>query len=340
MPQSTDTIRIEIPTGGTVYELTAKEQTLPKPLPPYEGGYTATQNGTLPTNGKSMYHDVTVAIPEYSGPYAATQNGTLQTNGKVMSNDVTVAIPEYEGNYTVTENGVLPTTGKVMTNDLTVSTPVAPDYEGPYSVTQNGELQTSGKKMTQNVTVNVASNGILEAAWAAYKLNHSDDWSRAFQCDSRGYAVFSKIQNFDALDFSGSENVRYMEGMFEDCASLVNAPAFNTSRLAHAKYMFYNCTSLVSVPAYNVTNVSGTNEFLSMFTSCSNLETIHMYGMKVNFSISASTKFTREALLEIINNCADLTGGTAMTLTIGSTNLAKLTADDIAIATAKNWTLA
>lgn len=65
-----------------------------------------------------------------------------------------------------------------------------------------------------------------------------------------------------------------------------------------------------------------------------------MYGMKVNFSISASTRFTREALVEVINNCADLTDGTAHTLTMGSTNLAKLTEEDKAIAAAKNWTLA
>lgn len=65
-----------------------------------------------------------------------------------------------------------------------------------------------------------------------------------------------------------------------------------------------------------------------------------MFGMKVNFNIRYSTQFDREALVEIINNCADLTGETAQTLTMGSTNLAKLTADDIAIATAKNWTLA
>ena len=42
----------------------------------------------------------------------------------------------------------------------------------------------------------------------------------------------------------------------------------------------------------------------------------------------------------IINGLADLTGQTAQTMTIGSANIAKLTADDIAIATAKNWTLA
>ena len=63
-----------------------------------------------------------------------------------------------------------------------------------------------------------------------------------------------------------------------------------------------------------------------------------MYGMKVNFYISASTKFTREALVEILNNLATVTS--TQTLTMGSTNLAKLTDEDKAIATGKGWTLA
>ena len=79
-------------------------------------------------------------------------------------------------------------------------------------------------------------------------------------------------------------------------------------------------------------------EALQMFYGCSNLETIHMHGMKVSFNISASTKFTREALVEILNNLATVT--TSPTLTMGSTNLAKLTDADKSIATGKGWKLA
>lgn len=53
-----------------------------------------------------------------------------------------------------------------------------------------------------------------------------------------------------------------------------------------------------------------------------------------------ATALRREDFRALINGLADLTGQTAQTLTIGSNNLQKLTADDIAVATAKNWTLA
>ena len=81
----------------------------------------------------------------------------------------------------------------------------------------------------------------------------------------------------------------------------------------------------------NVTNMS------AMFSSCSSLTEIHMTGMKVSFDISASTKFTESALVEILNNLASVTS--TQTLTMGSTNLAKLTDDEKAIATGKGWTL-
>ena len=62
-----------------------------------------------------------------------------------------------------------------------------------------------------------------------------------------------------------------------------------------------------------------------------------MTGMKTRFDISASTKFERTDLVTILNNLATVTS--AQTLTMGSTNLAKLTSSDKAIATNKGWTL-
>ena len=77
----------------------------------------------------------------------------------------------------------------------------------------------------------------------------------------------------------------------------------------------------------------------SMFSYCYNLETIHIININANLDIHYSTKFTREALLEIIGNLKAQTSGTK-TLTMGSDNLAKLTDEDKAIATNKGWTLA
>lgn len=108
----------------------------------------------------------------------------------------------------------------------------------------------------------------------------------------------------------------------------------DTSDVTKMANMFYNLTSLVSVPSMDASNAT---DFTNAFYGCSSLERISMYGMKASFDISPSTKFTREALVEILNNLASVS--TTQTLTMGSTNLAKLTDDDKAIATGKGWTL-
>lgn len=82
----------------------------------------------------------------------------------------------------------------------------------------------------------------------------------------------------------------------------------------------------------NVTSMSG------MFSNCNSLKSILMTGMKESFSISASTEFEESDLVTILNNLATVTS--TKTLTMGSTNLAKLTDDEKAIATNKGWTLA
>lgn len=55
---------------------------------------------------------------------------------------------------------------------------------------------------------------------------------------------------------------------------------------------------------------------------------------------SYNNMLTHDSLVNLLNNLKDLTGETAKTLTLGTENLAKLTVEEKAIATNKNWTLA
>lgn len=145
-----------------------------------------------------------------------------------------------------------------------------------------------------------------------------------FQC----YALTS-VPLFD------TSKVTDMYSMFFQCYALTSVPLFDTSKVTSMYAMFYGCSSLTLIPAFNTSNVTNMGY---MLYGCSSLTEIHMTGMKVSFDISASTKFTREALVEILNNLATITS--TQTLTMGATNLAKLTNEDKAIATNKGWTLA
>ena len=143
----------------------------------------------------------------------------------------------------------------------------------------------------------------------------------------------SKLTTVPQFDTSKVTDMAYI---FRECSSLTTVPQFDTSNVTSMIYMFYNCSKLTTVPQFDTSKVT---DMGNMFYYCSSLEAIHMININVNLNISASTKFTREALLEIIGNLKAQTSGTK-TLTMGATNLAKLTDEDKAIATNKGWTLA
>ena len=147
--------------------------------------------------------------------------------------------------------------------------------------------------------------------------------------------MFNSCVSLTTIPLLDTSKVTSMNSMFTNCTKLTSIPLLDTSNVNDMSNMFYNCNALTSIPLINTSNVISMH---NMFSNCTKLTEIHMTGMKVSFSISASTLFTREALVEILNNLATVTS--TKTLTMGSKNLAKLTDEDKAIATNKGWTLA
>jgi len=157
---------------------------------------------------------------------------------------------------------------------------------------------------------------------------------RSFGEIFNGCTSLQTVQSFDA------SNLRSLGKAFRNCVNLINLPDLNTPLLSDVSEAFYNCSSLKVIPAWDFTNVvnNAAVPTTNTFYGCSSLEEVHIKNITQNFNFSASTQFTRDALNEIIGNLVDV--GASRTLTIGATNLAKLTTDDIAVATAKGWTLA
>ena len=147
-------------------------------------------------------------------------------------------------------------------------------------------------------------------------------------------SMFFGCSSLTSVPLLDTSKVTRMGSMFNSCSSLTSVPLFNTSNVTNMSYMFSYCSSLTSIPSFDVSKV---NYMDDMLKRCSRLETIHMQNIGANLDISSSTKFTREALLEIIGNLKTVT--TTKRLTMGSTNLAKLTEEDKAIATNKGWSL-
>ena len=225
-----------------------------------------------------------------------------------------------------------------------------------------------------NLIVNSATNikdKSLTSADAGKVLTVNEDGSLSWQqkgagggmkafFDAGGKCAYSTATSFDgAIPFEATSDVTNMSKMFHTCAKLTSVPLFDTSKVTDMNYMFCSCSSLTSVPLFDTSKVtdmsymfyscssltsvpsfdtSKVTNMSSMFYSCSSLETIHMRNIGADLDIHSSTKFTHEALLEIIGNLKTVTA--TKRLTMGATNLAKLTEEDKAIATNKGWTLA
>lgn len=119
---------------------------------------------------------------------------------------------------------------------------------------------------------------------------------------------------------------------------------------------FGGCTNLENIDLHNldfssITGADVSNNVSTFFSNSNNLKNL-VFPKNVGVGYSASltanvstasillnnaTQLTHDSLMSVINSVADLTGKNQQTINLGATNLAKLTNDEIAIATAKNW---
>ena len=158
-----------------------------------------------------------------------------------------------------------------------------------------------------------------------------------------GY-MFYNCENLTTISPIDTSNVTSMYSMFDGCVNLTTIPPLDTSNVTDMESMFYYCSSLQSIPLLDCGNVTNMNSFFGW----SNIDTLTDLGGFKYLKISINSDFldrcpnlTTDSLMNVINYLYDLTtnGLSGQSLKLGSTNLNKLTAEQIAVATAKGWTL-
>ncbi len=167
-------------------------------------------------------------------------------------------------------------------------------------------------------------------------------WNSTIQ---RANKMFSETANLreglytDVLDFSQCVNLL---DVFSESGitklKKIDARA-TTSGFNGMANMFYNCRKLESIDEFYP---SVNTKFSGTFSTCYGLtKIIFMSEIAVDgLAISHCSKINKESLMSILNQLKDYTGtGTTKTVTLGTTNLAKLTDAEKAIATQKGWTL-
>lgn len=138
----------------------------------------------------------------------------------------------------------------------------------------------------------------------------------------------------DAPEITGAESILEIESLFSECFNLKKVPVYAINAVESLDSVFSDCFSLKQCPAWDIGNVTSA---ANIFLNCVSLEAVRLKNIGCDLDISASTKFTAETLVEVMNNLKTLSG---KTLTMGADNLAKLTVEQKAIATNKGWTLA
>lgn len=139
-----------------------------------------------------------------------------------------------------------------------------------------------------------------------------------FSCSSANVPKGQGITNITGtLDLTKATD---MDGLFAYCFSMVNVECIKLPKTSvEVGSAFYRCEELVEI----------------------RFDTSDGGYIRRNFSFAESKKLSHDSLMSIINALYNYAGsGTTYTLTIGTTNLAKLTNAEKAIATEKGWTLA
>lgn len=158
-----------------------------------------------------------------------------------------------------------------------------------------------------------------------------------------GSLVFG-CSNLTSIPLLNTSNATGMNNMFYNCTKITTIPQFDTAKVTNMGGMFYGCSKLQSIPLLDASNVTS----MGTFFGYSNINTLTDLGGFKDLKISITSCFlertpnlTTDSLMNVINNVYDLTanGLSGKSLKFGSTNLNKLSAEQIAVATAKGWTL-
>ncbi len=151
-------------------------------------------------------------------------------------------------------------------------------------------------------------------------------------------SMFFGCFNLEYISLINAPKADNFSYTFHTCKSMTKAEV-DVSNAGRIDAIFNICQSLKTISKLNP--VKCTN-FASAFGGCYALENITFTPLSIqkNISFGDSPLLSSESIQSIIDGLADLTGQTAQTITFHSTVKNKLTEEQIASATSKNWNIA
>ena len=271
------------------------------------------------------------AIPdEYiipSGEINISQNGTYDVKDKI---NAIVNIPEKKlGSKIITENG----TYKASDDNL----------DGYSEV----EVATSGVDINEYFKPTIQGGDMYgNPGWSKTLLKFR---SPLIVEGTNAKRLFYQYPLEKLPDLLETDKITNMENMFGSCKLIKTIPNINTSNVTNMSEMFYGCIALETLPKLNCSNVERINDVVTNCTKLQNIGGFENLGQAYKTTMAANyyyyrltlsnNNLTHDSLMNVINNLYDIKskGCNPQSLVLGSTNLAKLTSEEIAIATNKGW---
>ena len=305
-----------------------------------------------PSSGHNGITEVNVAAVT-SSIDSNIQAGNIKKDVSILG--VTGTLPEKQlGTKTITENGTYKASNDNLDgySEVEVATSGVDINEYLSNTITKGDPAVGGwiktiKKLRSPLTIEGTDATCM---FYKYPLNELPqiDTSNVTNMDS----MFSTCTNLTTIPQLDTSNVTNMNAMFYTCTNLTTIPQLDTSNVTNMGNMFKSCYNLTTIPQLNgekLTSVAGTFvncNSLENFNGIINLGQAYLTTQSANYSrytldLLDSNNLTHESLMNVINNLYDIKtkGCNVQKLTLGTTNVNKLTSEEIAIATEKGWTV-
>lgn len=233
----------------------------------------------------------------------------------------------------------------------------APNFDTSNMTSVNSLFANCAKLRNVSLSIDSSKKYVLDRAFYGCSNLHSVSFDKTPKVNSMDNTFNNAMLNAvdgETFPYMDTSEVTYFDHTFVVSGQGQNAlRTIPTYDLSGSNYVgirtMFNNRLIREIPDLKLPELSeanwndlfkSKNSYYYFFKGNTVLSKLHFTDIHGSLDISVSTQFTREALLEIIGNLRDMTGSTPLTLTLGATNLAKLTEEDIALATEKNWTVA
>lgn len=239
---------------------------------------------------------------------------------------------------------------------------------GTKTITANGTYKASDDNLDGYSQVTVETSGVdINDYFDLTKKN--DGAARTYikkfpLVDTSSYTslsyFFDNFFNLEEIPLLNTSKVTNMNRFCNYCQKLKKFPQLDTSKVTNMSEMFSNTYSLQEIPLLDCSKVVQAGNMLwyvnpgvklggflnfgqAFLTSASANYTYYTLDLSRgrNISFATATNLSHESLMNVINNLYDIAtkGVATQQLILGSKNLEKLTAEELAIATTKGFSV-